>query len=154
MTFGPNDESPDSMPMQSEDDGRDPALDALLRRVDRGAPAAPLDDLEARILSAATFPLAARRRNARSDARTGMADALAAWMRVALPLAAAAALFATLSLSRVDGTTTSMLADAELSESDPAALLSALESTGSSGLARHVISTEAANAIGYDLESR
>ena len=152
MTFGPNDESPDSMPMQSEDDGRDPALDALLRRVDRGAPAAPLDDLEARILSAATFPLAARRRNARSDARTGMADTLAAWVRVALPVAAAAALFAALSLSRVESTTT--LADAELRDSDPAALLSALESTGSSGLARHVISTEATNAIGYDLESR
>ena len=148
MTFGPNDESPDSMPMQSEDDGRDPALDALLRRVDRGAPAANMSALETRILSAAAFALAARRRNARNS----MADSLAAWVRVALPVAAAAALFAALSLSRVESTTT--LADAELRDSDPAALLSALESTGSSGLARHVISTEAANAIGYDLESR
>ena len=148
MTFGPNDESPDSMHLKSEDDGRDPALSALLRRADRGAPSGDLAELEARILSAAAFPLAARRRSARNS----MADVLAAWVRVALPVAAAAALFAALSLSRIESTAT--LADSELRDSDPAALLSALESTGSSGLARHVVSSEAANGIGYDLESR
>ncbi|MES3035969.1 MAG: hypothetical protein V4813_18340 [Gemmatimonadota bacterium] len=126
----------------------DPALDALLRRHDRGAPPVALGELEARILSAAAFQLASRRRTA----RTSMADTLAAWVRVALPMAAAAALFATLFLSRME---TSTLADAELRESDPAALLSALESDGSSGLAHHVIESDAgAGAGAIELEPR
>jgi hypothetical protein len=145
MTHGPHDESPDSMDM-TEDTG-DPALDALLRRAAGGAPRVAFADLESRIRSAAAFPLAARRRNARSS----MADNLAAWVRVALPLAAAAALFAAFSFSRVESTT---LADAELSESDPGALLSALESGRSIGLARRVISSDAASSVGYDLENR
>ena len=148
MMIGPHDESPHSQHVKRETDSADAALDALLRRAEISAPPIAFGALEARILSAATFPLAARRRSARNS----MADSLAAWVRVAVPLAAAAALFAVLSLSRVESTTT--LADAELSDSDPAALLSALESPGSSGLARHVIESDAARSVGYELESR
>jgi hypothetical protein len=148
MTIDPQDESPDSMHMSRETDGADAALDALLRRAGNSAPPLAFDALEARILSAAAFPLAARRRSARQS----MADTLAAWVRVAVPLAAAAALFAVFSLARIESTTT--LADAELRDSDPAALLSALESPESSALARHVIASDAARSIGYDLESR
>ncbi len=124
---------------EAPDDG-DEVLEALLRRGDRRAPPAALGDLEARILAQAAFPLAARRR----AARTSMADTLAAWMRVALPLAAAAAIVAAVGLSRIDRTT---VADAELRDSDPGALLSALETDGASGLAHHVIASDAvANA--------
>lgn len=140
MTMDPMDRTRDVPEMP------DPALDALLRRHDRGAPRADLGNLEARILSAAAFQLAARRRTA----RTSMADTLAAWVRVALPLAAAAALFAAVMLSRMDSTT---LADADLRESDPAALLSALESDGSSGLAHHVIVGDAVGGT-VELEPR
>jgi anti-sigma-K factor RskA len=106
-----------------------------------------LGDLEARILAKAAFPLAARRR----DARAGLADTLAAWVRVALPLAAAAAIAAVFFLSRVD---TSLLADAdaELRQSDPAALLSALEMEGSSGLVNHVIAIDGVTGGAVDLE--
>lgn len=124
----------------------DPALDTLLRRHDRGAPPVALGEPEARILSAAAFQLAARRRTA----RTSMADTLAAWVRVALPMAAAAALIAAVFLSRMDSST---LAEADLRESDPAALLSALESDGSSGLAHHVIDNDA-SAGAIELEPR
>ena len=117
-------------------DERDPALETLMRRADRGAPPVAFGDLEARIVAQAALPLAGRRRSA----RTSMADTLAAWMRVALPLAAAAAIVAVLGLSRIDRTT---VADAELRDSDPGALLSALESDGSSGLAHHLIATDA-----------
>ena len=147
MMHGPPDESPDLMDMTKLEDRRDPALDALMRRAAGSAPLRVFADLESRIMSAAAFPLAARRRSARNS----MADTLAAWVRVALPLAAAAALFAAITFSRVESTT---LADAELSESDPAALLSALESGGSNGLARRVIASDAASSIGYDLEIR
>jgi anti-sigma-K factor RskA len=112
------------------------ALDALLRRADRARLAQRLPDLEARIVAQAAFPLAARRR----DARGSTAEMLAGWVRVAIPLAAAAALFAALSLS--SGDTSATLADVDLSESDPAALLSALESDGSSGLAHHLIAND------------
>ena len=152
MMNGPDDASRDSVHGGDSGDTHDPALDALLRRADSGAPTLANLDLESRILSAAAFSLAARRREVRKHARGGMADTLAAWLRVALPVAAAAALFAALSLSRIE--TTTILADAELSESDPGALLSALESGVSSGLARHVISSDAASSIGYDQESR
>ena len=147
MMHDPPHESPDSMDMTTPEDGRDLALDALLRRAEAGAPTIAIADLESRILSAAAFPLAARRRSARSS----MADTLAAWVRVALPLAAAAALFAAISFSPVESTT---LADAELSASDPAALLSALESGGSNGLAQRVIASDAASSVGYDPESK
>ncbi len=124
----------------------DPALETLLRRVDRGAPPAAFGDLEARILAHAAFPLAARRR----AARTSMADTLAAWMRIAVPLAAAAAIVAVLGLTRIDRTT---VADADLRDSDPGALLSALESNGSSGLAHHVIAGDAATSAPAELEA-
>ena len=147
MMHRPPDESPDPMDMTTPDDRRDPALEALLRRAAGGAPPLAFGNLESRIMSAAAYPLAARRRSARNS----MADTLAAWVRVALPLAAAAALFAALSFSRVENTT---LADAELTESDPAALLSALESGRSNGLSRRVISGDAATSFGYEQESR
>ena len=134
-------------PQDGAFDTADLVLDALLRRADRGAPPVDASSIEARILAQATFHLAARRRSA----RTSMADTLAAWVRVALPLAAAAALFAALSLSRLD---MSVLVDAELSESDPAALLSALESDGSSGLAHHLIAGDAETAPAAEGESR
>jgi hypothetical protein len=143
MTTDRHDESRD---LRDAPDSMDPALDRVLRRADRGVPAGALDDLEARILSAATFPLAARRR----DARTSMADTLAAWVRVALPLAAAAAIFAVIGLTQLDG---SAVADAELRDSDPAALLSALETDGSSGLAHHLIASNNLAATGTDGEA-
>ncbi len=133
--------------MDETTDRNDPALEALLRKHASPAPSGSLGQLEARILAQAAFPLAARRR----DARTGVADTLAAWVRVALPLAAAAALAAVLFLSRLE---TSTLADAELRDSDPAALLSALESDGSSGLANHVIASDAVGNGVEDLEPR
>lgn len=123
----------------------DRQLDALLRRADVSAPSRQSSDLEARILAQAEFALAGRRRAARGATRggtrvIGTADTLAAWVRIALPLAAAAALFAAVSLTRIESGT---VAEAELRESDPAALLSALESDGSSGLAHHVIASDA-----------
>ncbi len=127
MTIDRQDDAPDAT---------DPALDALLRRADHHAPSIDASSVEARIISQAAFLLAARRRTA----RTSMSDTLAAWVRIALPLAAAAALFAALALSRLD---TTLVVDAELSDSDPAALLSALESEGSSGLAGHLIASDA-----------
>jgi hypothetical protein len=128
-------------PMDRATDVPDPALDALLRRHERGAPAWASGDLEARILSQAAFPLAARRRAARAS----LADTLAEWVRVALPLAAAAAIAAVAYLSSIDRST---LADAELRDSDPAALLSALESDDASGLAHHLIASDAADGAG------
>lgn len=145
MMNGPKDESHDAI---SDHDLNDPALDAVLRRAERGASPVALDDLAARILSAAAFPLAARRRAARASTT---ADTLAAWLRVALPLAAAAAIFAAVSLTRLETTT---FADAELRESDPAALLSALETSDASGLARQVITNDAASSIGLDPDAR
>ena len=105
------------------------------------------DALQSRIRSAAAFPLAARRR----AARTTTADTLAAWVRIALPLAAAAAIFAAVSLARIE---TSTLADAELRDSDPGALLSALASDDASGLARLVIVNDADTSFGLGTESR
>ena len=137
MRMDTHDEAPDD---------RDPALESMLRRGDRGAPPVVFGDLEARILAQAAFPLAARRRTT----RTSMADTLAAWMRVALPLAAAAGIVAVLSLSRIERTT---LADAELRDSDPGALLSALESDGPNGLAHHVIASDAAASAPAELEA-
>ena len=135
-------------PMDRTTDRLDPALDALLRRHARPAPVAGRGgDLEARILAQAAFPLAARRRNA----RVGIAETLAAWVRVALPLAAAAAIAAVSFVSRIENTS---LADAELFASDPAALLSALESDGGSGLAHHVIASDAATGGALALEPR
>lgn len=125
----------------------DAQLDALLRRSDYAAPLGDASALEARILSQAAFPLAARRRRA----RTSMADTLAAWVRVALPLAAAAALFAALSLSRMD---VNVVVDVELRESDPGVLLSALESESSSGLVYHVITNDSDAASPDVTESR
>jgi hypothetical protein len=138
MTIDPQDES---MPQT------DAPLDVLLRRSDRGAPRPDTSALEARILAQAAFPLAARQRRA----RVSMADTLAAWVRVALPLAAAAALFAALSLSRMD---VNVVVDVELRDSDPGVLLSALESESSSGLVYHVIANDS-DAASPDLtESR
>lgn len=114
----------------------DKAVDALLRRADRAHQPLGIPELEARIVAQAAFPLASRRRNTRAST----AEMLAGWVRLALPLAAAAALFAALSISSIESTST--LADAELRDSDPAALLSALESDGSSGLAHHVIASD------------
>ena len=134
-------------PMDRTTDLPDPALDALLRQQARPVPPVLPGDLEARILAAAAFPLAARRRNS----RTTLADTLAAWTRVALPLAAAAALAAVAYLSRME---TRTLADAELHDSDPAALLSALEADGSSGLAQHLIGSDAVTGSARATESR
>ena len=127
MTLDPNDHGADAADVQ---------LDGLLRRAGVTVPPLPLD-CEARILGQAALPLAARRRSART---LSIADTLAAWGRVALPLAAAAALFAAISLSRSDVVT---LAEAELRESDPAALLSALESGADGALALHLIASDA-----------
>jgi hypothetical protein len=126
----------------------DLAVDALLRRADRVPPHTELQALESQILARAAFPLAARRR----DARNGLADLLAGWARVALPLAAAAALFAVLSLSSIDITVN--VADAELHESDPGALLSALESDSSSGLAHYLIATDGDVSVTVDVDPR
>lgn len=142
MMNGPKDESSDSII-----EATDPALDALLRRADSLPPRVEFDALQARIRSAAAFPLAARRR----AARTTTADTLAAWVRIALPLAAAAAIFAAVSLARIE---TSTLADAELRDSDPGALLSALASDDASGLARLVIVNDADTSFGLGTESR
>jgi len=125
----------------------DPSLDALLRRADRAASLSLGSDLEARIMARAAFPLAARRR----DARTSLADTLAAWVRVAVPLAAAAALVAGVFLSQLQLAT---YADSDLRDSDPGALLSALESEGSSGLAQHLIGSDAVSTVGTDADSR
>lgn len=130
MTNDPHDR------VQPDDAPEDLPLDALLRRADRPRPPLGMAELEAHIMAQAAFPLASRRRNT----RVSTAEMLAGWVRVALPLAAAAALFAALSLSSIESTST--LADAELRDSDPAALLSALESDGSSGLAHHVIASD------------
>ena len=145
MMHDPQDDSHDAIP---DHDVNDPALSAVLRRADRGPAPVALGDLEARILSAAAFPLAARRRAARASTT---ADTLAAWVRIALPLAAAAAIFAAVSISRIESTT---LADAELRESDPAALLSALESSDASGLAQQLIVNDAASSVGLDPDAR
>lgn len=139
MTIDPHDPSHDAT--------MDKPLDALLRLHDRGAPRVALDDLESRILAQAAFPLAARRR----AARVTMADTLAEWVRVALPLAAAAAIFASVFLSRPEAT---HFVDAELHESDPGALMSALESDGASGLARHLIVNESSTAPDLAMEPR
>lgn len=128
--IGPHDESHDST---------DPLLDALLRRGDRAAPPFAHDALAARILAQAAFPLAGRRR----AVRTSLADTLAAWVRVALPMAAAAAIVATLFLTRLE---TMRVAEAELGDSDPAALLGALESGASGGLAHRIVSSDAVSA--------
>jgi len=130
MMIGPHDESHDST---------DPMLEALLRRGDRGAPPCAPDALAARILAQAAFPLAARRRHARAS----LADTLAAWVRVALPLAAAAAIVAAAFLTRLEITS---VAEAELRDSDPAALLGALESGASGGLAQRVIASDIMSA--------
>jgi len=130
MTVGPHDESHDST---------DPMLDALLRRGDRGAPPLARGAVEARILAQAQFRLMARRR----DARTSLADTLAAWGRVALPLAAAAAIVAAAFLTRLE---TTSVADAALRDSDPAALMGALESGTSGGLAQRVIASDVMSA--------
>jgi anti-sigma-K factor RskA len=134
-------------PMDRATDRPDHALDALLRQYARPVPGAARSELESRILAQAAFPLAARRR----AARLGVADTLAAWVRVALPLAAAAAIAAVLFLSRID---TGALADAELHDSDPAALLSALESDDGSGLAHHVIASDAVSGGAVEPEPR
>lgn len=122
---------------RDDDAAPDPVLDALLRRHDPARRRVPSAHLEARVLDAATFALAARRR----DARTTMADTLATWVRIALPLAAAAAIAASIYVPRLEQVGT--VAEVELRESDPGALLSALESEGSSGLANHLIVSDA-----------
>ena len=129
MINGPQDESHDSP------DSTDPMLDALLRRADRGVPSCARDALDARIMEQASFALASRRRRA----RTSLADTLAAWVRIALPMAAAAAIVAAAYLTRLD---TTSVAEAELRDSDPAALLGALESGASGGLTQRVIASD------------
>jgi hypothetical protein len=135
MTTDPNEQF--NAPHHAGDsDTPDPALDALLRRHDSAARLIASDGLDAQIVSRANFALAARRRAARNST----ADTLAAWVRIALPLAAAAAIVAATYIPRMELGT---VADAELRESDPGALLSALESDGSSGLANHLIISDA-----------
>lgn len=119
-------------------------FDAQLRRHVAPPPLPALGVLEARILAQAALPLAARRRAARAT----LADTLAAWGRVAVPMAAAAALFAALLLSRVE---TSAVADADLHDSDPAALLSALDAGDGGALAEHVIGARSSDS---DVEPR
>lgn len=133
--------------MTRETDTTDPALDALLKQHARPVPAMALGALEARILTQATFPLAARRRNA----RVTVADTLAAWVRVALPMAAAAAIAAAAFMPHAESTAT--FVESGLRESDPAALLSALESDGGNSLAHHVIASDAIGGA-VELESR
>jgi hypothetical protein len=131
----------------------DPALDALLRRVDVATHLAASAHLESRILAHAELPLAARRRDARvgaSPSRRSTADTLAAWFRIALPTAAAAAIIAALSLSRIDVT---VVADADLQSSDPAALLSALDNNAND-LAHHLIASDAGDDDAMTTESR
>ena len=132
MINGPHDESHDS---PDSTDSTDAMLDALLRRADRGAPSFAREALDARIMEQASFALASRRRRA----RTSLADTLAAWVRIALPMAAAAAIVAAAYLSSLE---TTSVAEAELRDSDPAALLGALESGASGGLAQRVIASD------------
>jgi hypothetical protein len=123
-------------------DMNDPALDALLRRADVVSHLPTPVALESRILAHAELPLAARRRDVRDgghSTRQSTADTLAAWLRVAMPMAAAAAIIAVLSLSRVDLT---VVTDADLQNSDPAALLSALDNNPNA-LTHHLIATDA-----------
>jgi hypothetical protein len=107
----------------------DPALNALLVRSERTAPAFDAGVLQARIVAQAALPLAARRRDARRARPVGpsMTDALAGWWRIAIPVAAAAALAAVISVQRVD---VSLVAELELRSSDSAALFGTLETDG------------------------
>lgn len=130
--------------MDDDADAWSAPFDAQLRLHRTPAPRPALGGLEARILAQAALPLAARRRALRAT----IADTLAAWGRVAVPMAAAAALFAALLLSRVD---TSTVADDELHDSDPAALLSALEAGDGGALAAHVIGARTSDS---DVEPR
>lgn len=125
----------------------DHELAALLRRADpaRGIPLPA--HLTASVLDAASFTLARRRR----DARTGIADLLAGWVRVAIPVAAAAAIVASLYLGRIEA---SALADADMLDSDPGALLSVLDSDGSTGLAQYLIGSDAEPTAGVLPDSR
>ena len=125
----------DAMAGELAHDIPDRVLDALLRRSDVTVAHGARRDLESRILDRAALPLAARRRDARS-ARATVADTLAAWVRVAMPIAAAAAIIAMLALPTAHPAD---VADAELRDSDPAALLSALDAENGRGLAHHVI---------------
>lgn len=127
----------------------DPALEALLRRALPDAPAGAEHDLAARIIAQAALPLAARRRNARTMRDTSMADTLADWVRIAMPIAIAAALIAVLALSRAERV---QLADAELRDSDPAALFSALDADGTSGLTDRVITLDAGSPVTVEKE--
>jgi hypothetical protein len=131
----------------NDDDSMDAnaqALDALLRRGDAMQTPAVRVDLESRIVTAAEFALASRRRTARGlrATETSTTDTLAAWFRLALPIAAAAAIVAVLTLSRLDATVAS--SDSDLSDNDSAALFSALESDGGASLSYHVIASDAA----------
>jgi hypothetical protein len=120
----------------------DPALDALLRRADVVSHLAAPAALESRVVARAALPLAARRRDmrGRSDtARPSTADMLADWLRVAMPMAAAAAIIAVLSLSRIEAT---LVTDADLQNSDPAALLSAIDNN-QNALAHYLIANDA-----------
>jgi hypothetical protein len=128
--------------LHNDDDMHDPALDALLRRADIVSHLPMPATLESRIVARAELPLAARRRDLRvtgDRTRHSTADTLAAWLRVAMPMAAAAAIIAVLSLSRIEITN---VTDAELQSSDPAALLSALDNT-QNALAHHLIGSDA-----------
>ena len=128
MTIDRNDE-----PMSHADLG----LAALLRRADPAAHGLDVPGhIASAVLDAAAMSLARRRRSV----RTGMADLLAGWVRVALPVAAAAAIVASVFLTRIESRA---LADADLQESDPGALLSALDADSSTGLAQYLLGADA-----------
>jgi hypothetical protein len=120
----------------------DPVLDAALRRGASAPPAFAHDALHARIVAQAALPLAARRRTHKQRASTGvdaLTDALAGWWKIALPMAAAAALAAMISVQRADG---SIVVELEVRSSDSAALFGALSTDAETTLTDRVISRD------------
>ena len=111
------------------------ALAELLRRADPALGVTPRHDVASRVLDAAMLPLARRRKNAPA----GAADFLAGWVRVVMPLAAAAAIFASVFLPRADATA---LADADLLDSDPGALLSVLDTDNGNALVQYLVDSD------------
>jgi hypothetical protein len=139
MTIDRNDE-----PMSHAD----LALAALLHRADPAARGLEVPEhIAVAVLDAAAMPLARLRRAERAS----LADLLAGWVRVALPLAAAAAIVASVFLTRIESR---VLADADLQESDPGALLSALDADNSTGLAQYLVGSDAETAGGVVPDSR
>jgi hypothetical protein len=127
--------------------GNDHELHKLLQRGAQSPPAMDHDALAERIVAQAALPLVALR----LAQRKSTADTLAAWVRVILPAAAAAALIISLGvlgLSNNAAESRDVLAD------DSDALLSAITTSASGDLASHLIDvrTVATQSISLDPE--